>query len=604
MTKYTKYYTGIITLSLITAFGVILLATTYVLAYNGRFYNHLFWTSVLLFSIPIFMIIYDDKTSRNSKVIALFIFGSVLYIMRILPSTANFRFVDELFHYETTKLIYEVGSLNISPHFDISKYYYGIELLNISFGYIVNISNIFLSSKILIWAVHSFIIVFIYILFKDICTSERIAFIGAFIYATNPLYIFFESLYSYESLGIFFVVFIIYILSKNIRVGSTVLSTITIVALSVLTFTHHLSSLMLLLFMIILVSVIFFHEDGAIYHQKLFLRFIFLTMTFIFGWMTYVAVTIPSYLFRNFTDRFSKVFELSLFGGENKDLFHSSLSYSLLPNYEYMIDTFIYVPLLLLLSLIGIYYIKKNKYNNNFIYTTVIYGPIFYMCSLVLIPTSGSELAQRSWGFLYIGLSLVISIALISMKTSEKRIVHAFIFTSIVIIIIGGVSIGNKPVHREPGLLSPKLVGGSGGMTTDVYKSSEWFETRFGRHNNVTGDRTTIGIFRNYGIQNADLWNSWRVFLPKNIDTTVTAYLKYSDISYIIVDNRMTISLGDVGYYFNNIDRYKRYYPIYGSSETLPKESIGKFNNNNLFDKFYDNGNIVIYDVKNYEIDI
>lgn len=578
-------------LLLVSTLGVMLLTVVYLWAYDGTFYNILFWIGVLLFGIPIFFVISDKKVSQNQKIFVLFLFGLVLYIMRILPSTTNFRFSDELFHYETTNLIYEIGNLNISPDFDISKYYPGLELLNLPFKYVINL-DIFPSSKILIGIIHSLILVFIYLFLKEICFSDSIAAIGTFIYATNPLYVFFHALYSYESLGVFFLVILLYVISKMLLKRISIsFSVLAIVVLLSLTVTHHLSSIMFILFMVILSVVqILGKTNGKIYEKKWLPRFTILSTTVIFGWMIYIATITITYLGQTFSTRFSKIFELSLFGGSQKDVFSSSLSYSILPNYEYVIDTFMYAPLLLLLAMIGVYYVKKERLNNIFIYTMIIYGPLLYMISLALIPTSGSELAQRTWGFSYIGLSFIVAIAISKMLNNEKSSTRILSYTaviiSIAIILIGGISIGDKPIHREPSLLYPKLSAGFGSMTTDVYSSASLFEEKFGRDNRMAGGMMASIIFNSYGNQNSEMWNSGQVFLPESIDDNASSYIKSFNIRYLIIDNRMLKYPPEGGSYFSN-----------SKVGMLHDESFEKFNSNNEFEKFYDNGNINLYKI-------
>ena len=61
--------------------------------------------------------------------------------------------------------------------------------------------------------IHLFILIYLYLLFRQVVKDDNIAVIGTFIYATNPLYVFFYNLFVYETLGIFFGIFFLYIFS-------------------------------------------------------------------------------------------------------------------------------------------------------------------------------------------------------------------------------------------------------------------------------------------------------------------------------------------------------------------------------------------------------
>ncbi len=613
--------------------GIIFLGTTYYFAYNGNFNNIYFWSSMLIIGFSTFIPLIDQDISENYKIIFLFLFGTALYIMRILSSTANFHFQDELYTFETTKLIYESGNIDVRTTFQMSRYYPGLEILVASLTHFAEFS-IFSLGKILIGIIHSTILVFVYFFLRNISSSEKLAATGTFIYSTNPLYIFFDSLFAYESLGIFFVVLLLYMISmlfKDRSIESSIesfknrsiesfknrsieLSILTIMVLSALVISHHFSSYMFILFLFVLFAIQNYKniELKFQYFQKSYVKYIMLlTITLIFGWVTYLANATVIYMADNFFSRFKNIFELSIFDGAKKDAFVTSV----LPYYEFVIDG-IYVPLILLLSISGVYfYISQRKeqrkderitnYYNHITYTLTIYGPMAYILSLGLIPTSGAELAERMWGFLYIGLSFFIAITL-CMKAGivgHDLLYKIPLFSCIIIIIIAGISIGDKPIHRVPDLLYPNLVSGAGSMTTDVYYAADWFRENFGMYNVMAGDRTSSTIFSSYGGQDTEKWHSWEIFLPQKIDINVTSHIEQLRIKYIVVDSRMSKYLAEYGSYFDNVVEYKNIYPAYGSQMPLSIESMKKFDGHNMFDKFYDNGNIIIYRIEEIQND-
>lgn len=598
-------------LTLFLSIGIWLLGWTYFMAYNGSFNNSLFWTSVIIIGLAIFLIIIDEDIAQKYKIIYLFIFGTIIYILNILPSSIHFNFYDELATYETAKLIYENGNLNIITHFEMPKYYPGLGLLTVLLKMVTNL-DIFTTARILIGVAHSFILIFLYFFLKDVSLSERAAAIGTFIYATNPLYVYFHSLFSYESIGIFFGIFLLYLTSKISFGGKSVSYSIAImITMFALTISHHLSSLLVFSFMVLLMIVVRYQvKSTQSFLQRFHSNITFLTFVSIFIWMTYVATVGISYLYGHLVDRFRRIFELSLFGGSSSAAStSSSLNTANLPNYEFIIDNRIYAPLLVLLSIIGIIIvIKKYENKNSYLYVLMIFGPILYIVSLGFILTSGQELAIRTWGFLYIGVSLMTAIAIshigfsISVKDSFiktliKKSVKIFSFSIIIIIIMGGVSIGDKPIHRIPGdLLHPKPLGASGSMTTDVFGAAEWVEHNFGKYNNLSTDMGTSSIFAYYGGQNPYSSVSYKIFFPDKIDKNTTNFIQHYKIRYIIVDKRITQSLSEYGVYFSSKEREDENQSMeYGRKQPLPNKSIEKFGSSEIIYKTYDNGNIGIY---------
>lgn len=593
--KITSKFSKFLILTIVCTTGFVLLALTYYFAYRGDFNNPLFWVSILLMILPIFFLIIDEGISENKKIIYLITLGIAIYLIRTLPSVNNFHFGDEIGAFEVAKLIFEKGDINVPVHFEVSKYYPGFQLLIIFLKNLTEI-DIFPASKIIIGILFPLFNIFLYLFIKRI-SSEQIAGLTAFLYSVSPMHVFFHVLFVNETLGIFFVIILLYIVSemssfhksRNFRI-------LAIIILPSLVLTHHFSSFMFFLFMLILVLSNLSRNALNRQHISLF----FLTATLFIGWMIYVATVSIRYLYNTFISRLYKIFELSLLGGEKKDLFSTQLNIALLPIYEYIVTTYLYAPTILALSFIGIYIIYKYEKINGIIQSLIIFGPIIFIISLFLISTSGGELSIRFWGFIYIGISFAVAFAINRIMNGDinDRFFKKLTFFAVVIIIIGGISMGDKPIHREPSLLSPKVIGVSASITTDVYYSAQWFESKFGRHNMMSGYLGTAIVFQNYGMQDADRWNAFRVFLPKSIDNTVLEVIRNIHIKYILVDNRATKSLGEHGYYFENREIYKKYYPVYGFNETLPEENLGKFDKSNLLYSIYNNGNILIYKLK------
>jgi hypothetical protein len=589
-------------LILLNSIGVSLLGLTYIMAYKGSFYNSLFWSSVLLMGIAFFTFALKDDTINSNKVIFLIIFGAELFLLRFIASTNHFHFYDEIMTFESTKLMYESGSINVTPKsLEILRYYPGLEILTIFLKYFSNLS-MFSISMVLIGTISSIVPVVAYLFFKQISSSSRISFIGALIYASSPMHVFFHNIYSYESLGIFLVLLLFYVLSKSsIKRASLEFQVVEIIIMCALVITHHYSSFMLVLFMIILVIISRYIPNIFASHKYYFNSFLLASCLF-FGWMTYVANIAYQYLFKSFTIRFFKIFELSTIGKTTSNVQLNPFVLSLMPSYESFINNYIYPPLTLLLAFLGTYYIYKKNKVNAFTNTTFFYGPLFYLLSFGLIITSGQELAVRTWGFLFIGLSFFIAVTLDHMITKSYRVdvfrikinTRTLASISFILLFISGISLGDKPIHRVPDLLNPKLVSGTGSITSDVITAADWFENHFGRDNTMTGDISTSIVFRGDS-ENLEMLRSWKAFIPTSLDNSSLNYLNTENINYIISDERMTDRFAENGHYFDGYESYQDIYPNYGSTQFLPKESLAKFHKSGLFVPFYNNGNIIIY---------
>ncbi|MGD0644633.1 MAG: hypothetical protein ABSA75_06985 [Candidatus Bathyarchaeia archaeon] len=578
------------------AIGTTLLVLDYLSPFQASISNAQFWVGILFCMIPALFLLLDNTFSWRVKAFVLFIWGSTLYLPNVLRSPYFFNFQDAIYHFQTLQLIYQTHTLAINstvPQISIS--YPGLELLGVALKSVTGLP-LFSTAILLIGLVHSLEPVLIFLIIKRITSSDRVAAIGGFIFTCNLSYIFFDSLFSYESLGILFVIILVFLVSeifkaeKRWRAPSRTFLLLSLVVLSGLVITHHFSAYMFLIFLAVLVIVQFSENfiSKKRVAEKSFIYFLLLAATIVFAWQIYGAPITFEYLhgiLANYINSFLKFFAPG--GSGQRALFvHSSL-----PNYEIFID-YLYFPLILLLSGIGVYFVHKSKIRNTMIYILILYGSLIILV-LPFILIGNPEIAYRSMPFLFIGLSLVIAYAVNGMIRQRNLLVKVIALTLVILIAIGGISIYSDSSGRFAG--SSNLASGPAAVTSDVISASNWFAQEFGRYNNIVGDITVYIVFGGYGVQNVATYDAWNVFYPTTMNATVTQTLATLNTKYIIVDIRITEYLAKYGYYFDSSELNVKNLPNYGVTEPLPVESIDKFDNTTLLNKIYSNGNINIY---------
>lgn len=590
-TSEKKKYTTPINLLILWTLGLILISLTYFLLHTKLiFYDLLFWIGVLTSGVSTYFIISSDY-KINIKLIFLFLFGFVLYLPHALASPNYFHIYDELRHYQTTLLIYETGSLDVTlTSFEISKYYPGLEILTV---FLKNITgdSIFKSGILIIGIIHSFIAIFLYLFFKQI-SSAKIAAIGTFAYFFNGSYTYFNTYFSYESIGLPLLVLFLFTVSyRNLPTNQIKIAFIQIILLVAIVITHHYSSYMLLLFLIVLliIQIIYDYINIKIYDRKTH-KLTFLAATLIFGWMLYVATITITYYNNMFKDAVKGVFKLSLFEERTSEFMSTQLLD--VPYYELFTRRFLYVPLILILVIIGVYYLyTKKSLRNEYILTLTIFSTLFWI-SLLGAFTSSIEFGRfATFGF--IGVAFLIGVSLERMQ--KNRFLKVISLISIILLLIGGVSIGTSPPHR--GAYSADIRIGQQTITADVISSAAWSEKYLGRYNLMLSDRANSNVFDFYGIQKSRSYRGWEVFFPVNVSFDILYYLKISKIEYLVADERITRFISEVRYYFDREELSIENHPPYGRTEPLPGESIKKFNRHPAFSNIYDNGNINIYKI-------
>jgi len=575
------------------AIGVVLLFSDYAKPFQANLSDAQFWLGILFCMVPTFFLLLDETISANWKVVILLMWGTLSYLPKILRSPNIFG-GDEVKHFQTAKLIYENGNLDIQQLLTVSEipsYYPGLELITVSSRLVTGLP---LSSIaiLLIGFIHSLLPVLVFLILKNV-SSNRIAAIGAFIYTGNSHYFFFDSMFSYEVLGIFFVLYLLFLISRKTFMPNNLrsFSCLSLIALSVLVFTHHLSSFMFLLFAFVLV-VIQYRKRITSIDESLHLHFAILAAILVFSWMMFVATIAFDFYKGILATRLEHIVKSALFT-EQRVLFRESS----LPTYEIFIDTYLYIPLTLLFSWLGVHVIRKEeRARNAFIRLLIFFGPILYSLSLFLLPTYSQEIAYRMWPFLFVGVSLAVGHGLHKMIKRRSYLLRTFAIVAAILIVVAGISLDDMLFGRFNG--STTLVSGPD-ITSDVICASDWFEKTNGRYNTVLGDRTVQLVFGGYGVQKVgyNAYEGWRVFFPRTIDSTVKDALYVYNIQFVIVNELISGHLAKYRYYFSSAELEMKDHPGYGNTQPLPKECLDKFDISTCFDKVFSDGRIDIYRV-------
>jgi len=567
-------------------FGSIFISYSYFLGYNGNFNYSLFWIGILISSISSFIAIINIH-NQTQKLVILFCFGLVFYLTVLFWSPSYFRFQDEIYHVNSVELMLKSENLDINPMFEISKYYPGLQFLTIFFMKFSGLS-LFVAAKLMVGIIHSMMLIFLYLLFK-VVSSQKIAILGALIYTANPSYIFFDAIFSYETLGITLVIILIYTLYKRCMSNNKInLSIISLIILGALIITHPFSSYMLSVFLLIFVFLIYYTYHAKIVDIKKIrniLTFVIITFTLIFSWTIYQAIPIIRY-FEQITSKITlNILSLVIDNIQRKPFWQSQL-----PLYEIFIDTYLYIPILFLLCIYGIYIINKDLTNNdifkNAIYISLILYGLMLFLSLPLIFTKAAGLIYRTWAFSFIGLSFVMAISIDRLINNHKYLVNVMV----ILIIMGGVSIGSSYVLRNPNYV---LASTPSSITLDVIASSNWFESKFEKNYGILGDETIKTVFAGYN--NQFVSTNSVIFVNSTTDIEIMKYLKHNIYTkFVIVDKRITENLSEYKYYFNKEELGNNGHK-YGNTETFPFEYIEKFNNEQFYYRIYNNKNINIY---------
>lgn len=580
------------TLSLL-GFGV--LTICYILAWQGTISYFLFWTGLSIGCFSLLIVMFLNKDKPLKVLLALFVLGLIIYSLQIFRTPDYFLDRDEMIHYQAYTTLMEKGSVNI-PHttYSVIQNYPGLELLIASTALVTNLDPM-ISGKILIGIIHSFLLVLLWLFLSNIGLSNNLASLSAFIYALNTRYPRFDAMVSYESLGLFLVFLSFLLIQKKITKGSRAVSILNIIVLGSVVITHHLSSYFLFLFGIIVCLVQLglqlknekFKKDAKAY------IYVILSGVMVFGWLIYSANTSQSFLILGFRERILEFLSLSIFGGQGG---REMLAGSQVPFFEKLIDSYLYPPVLLVFCVIGGYYLLFREKESVFKYTLLIYGPILFLASWILIPTSlsGSELAYRSWAFLFVGVAFTISFGFKLIMEKRSLLHNSFLVFSLIVIFTGGISIARNETFRFPGSFS--FVDDNTFYTLQMFRSADWLGNNHGKRLQIAGTFPAKDVLGSYGTQFVDASSIVHLIFNNELDKELWKKLDYLAIDYRICSltySTKTKRTPNAAYYFGA--ELPDQFGDIGFTKPVPLNMVDKFNDLPEMQRVYNNGTMFLY---------
>ncbi len=601
---------------LLFVFGGGLLAWNYALL-PERPYNYLlFWSAWGLCLGAIFLCGLSAQARARHHLLALAAYGAITWLPHYLRSPVQAIFSDELFHLQVLQQIAESGRTHVPITFyAIPGEFPGLEFSALTLTGATGLSLTW-SARLLTLVLHMLIPAIAYVAARGLALGRRGAFLAALVYVANTSYYFFHAVFSYETLGIVFVLAIWLVISRRPqRFGwaDVALATPLIAALAA---THHFSSYILAGTAIIawlsrrfvgwlartlpIVPI----DRRERFRRASFGAFTALTVALPIVWVAFFTTRTISYLSTSFSARVSGIVTSirSMLAQESgsRALFHGSP----LPQAERLID-FLYVPILVSLGLIGVGLILRRlgvRHAPAFSLALAPCGPLAWFISIPAVLTPASELAYRAWPFLFFGLALYIAVALLilvgwlSSRTWGRQLAWPAAAVLVAVLLFGSVGIGDNQAGRFP-VTSATQAAGPEVITLDMTTAALWLEATGGRYNRIAGDGTTQSVFAAVGFQAASTWGFWTPFFATT-PSEVSQYMQGEGVKYLAVDRRITELPPRYGFYFSDAELYLPEAQLNGRlpSDPLPSETLDKFDRTPSLARIYDNGNIQIFE--------
>src|SRR5215472_4447813 len=193
--------------ALLAATGVLMAAAAYTAGRVGHvspsWADRTYWLGQLLILTPVAARLLGRRALSASETATMIVVLTVAeYLVRVCYSPAAFTYADELMHWRTATDVMQTGKL-FSPNnlLPISPYYPGLEEVTTALASITGLS-VFTCGLIVVGVAHLLFVCVLFVLFRHISGSHRIAGVALLLYASESLFQSFDSMFVYQTLAL------------------------------------------------------------------------------------------------------------------------------------------------------------------------------------------------------------------------------------------------------------------------------------------------------------------------------------------------------------------------------------------------------------------
>ena len=601
------------TLALIIAAGLLLMA-----AGQGAGLRsdpsaaRLFWSGVVVVVVPMVLRIAWPPIARSERLFLLVLLAVALFFIKISYAPTGFAGHDEFLHWIAADDMLTAGRLFLSnPLLPIGATYQGLEILTTG---IVNLTglSLFAAAMLLLIVLKGTFITSMFLFFEKLLGSARMAAIACLVYMGCTSYVLFDSMFSYESLGIVFcaLIFATEAASGNRTDGAGNERLVLIVLLLAgLAVTHHLSAAYAAIYLCAVAILEVGRRDAS-------LRDICSAAA-----LAAVAVALPVLWLEAWGDPLIGYLGPVVQAGFQALLQKFGPHAAVDPRLDSIVPAQALAMRLttlcgiLLLSLgcatgffrtlataapadappgwcrIGALLQRRWRDSRLVLVTFLAFG--FPLSVIFRLSVGGWEIGNRMGTLAFVGVGPVVSVAVVRFWQGRapqgwNRLGPAL---ALVVIVLGGVTAATLDPIRGP----YRAGGDSESIEPMAIETALWAKEWLGPGNRFVADRVNRLLLGGYGRQDvkvdiAEGVTTGRVYEAETLSQGDLYALTKSDLDFMLVDMRLSTAPPVLGFYFENWE------PNLG--EPISPVALLKFDKVAGIGRIYDNGAIKIYDVR------
>ena len=581
---------------------------------TGRPSYLMFWAGVFVFMLPAAAFVIRARSRRSGLMTVLVTSGLFLYIPKILRSPFGPVYHDELAHWRQVQDIALSGHLFVpNTTIPIIQSYPGIHIVTLTVQEISGMST-WSSAMTLLALFHIIDLLAVFLIVEGFTRSSRTGALGALIYSLNSSFMYFDTQFAYESLGVMLFLMTLLAVQRtegaDSRRAQVAWGCLAITSGAACAVTHHLSTLCLCLVLVGWSLVALIRSSRGSDSARAARAVVTVTagvVAFFAAWVAFVAPASVAYLQPYLRQGLSQLAHLAGGGHGGRPLFGPSLlAGPATPRYE-EIAAFTSPLLALVATGLTVRFIRRRrgdaspsrrpKLRSGWV-AIFLFGLLYFPSIPFLLAPSGAEGARRTWAFSYLGVALILAPTIARWLPKARVVGHAWIRRAVltgafVVVLVGNVAAGLNASYRFSG---PYAVGSStGSQTPQLAALSRWFPATVGLNNRVVADSFTGLELGAFGRQLLDApsagFPTFQLWLNRSAPSpTLLEELSTSNYRYLVIDKQMDLPVSELAGFFN----YSSAVSSDGTTVVTPQD-LSRFADYGWLTRVYDSTDFAVY---------
>jgi hypothetical protein len=513
------------------------------------------------------------------------------YLTKWTYSPDQFRFPDELQHWTSTTILVETGGLFHPNHaLPASVHFPGLEEMA---GAIVALTGLSVTQAgfVVAGVAHLVLVGALFMLARRTGASAGVAGLACVVYATGMHYLFFDSMYIYQTAALPFLLLAIWA-SRAWRPRdprTLPFGVLGLAAIAVVTVTHHVTALVTVgtLALIAACDLLFGRRPRRWAAAVLAL----VAAAAVAAWIGFVAREVVDYLGAPVRNLVAAAGKLAVGGSGAAAAGGAADGPGMVP----LAIEAIGLLLLLAVFLRGAYVVLRNRRRNPWRWALLSGAVLFFAASgLRFVGAQGPELAGRAATFTYLPMSILAAATLMRWRSPVRwrpvRVLADRVAVgslALVLLMIGARLGGWPPVWAT--LPGRYLVSGyERSIDPAGVSAARWMAARVPHGQRVAADSTGWTLASTYGRQDP-VGEASALFYAPTWDAETDQVRWDLAVSYVWVDLRMSEQVPKSGGYFPQDPQAGTH------TAPMPRALLDKFDGVPGISRIYDNGAIRLY---------